>query len=134
MEPPGMGRPMKRGRPLYPAYRAWLAVEDRRGYWIVVDAETREEPLRAGCPYERMLAVHRAAAAPAMVSYLSALLPRLESSRWADQDRRYRHLTDFGWAALGSSKPVGGTLARILPARGVLELSLETLDNDEHAA
>jgi hypothetical protein len=121
---------MKRRRPLYPDYRAWLAVEDRMGRWIVVDALTRNEPLRAACPYERMLAVHKAAAAPALVSFARGVLPRLEHSRWADSDRRYRHLTDFGWGCLISSHPVGGTLARILPVRGVLELPIFEVDTD----
>jgi hypothetical protein len=129
-----MGRSMKRRQPLYPEFRAWLAVEDRRGVWIVVDKLSRAEPLRVPCPYEAMLAVHLAAAAPALRSCLSAALPRLERSGWADSDRRYRHLTDFGWASLVSSRPSGETLARILPARGVLELSLSGLDSGEHAA
>ena len=125
---------MKRRRPLYPAYRRWLAVEDGRGLWIVVDAEARDEPLRASCPYEAMLAVHRAAAAPPLVSCLSALLPRLERTGWADSDRRYRHLVDFGWGSLISSRTRSGTLARILPARGVLTLPLFDLDSGEGAA
>jgi hypothetical protein len=125
---------MKRRRPLYPEYRAWLAVEDRRGVWVPVDAETREEPLRASCPYQLMLNVHLASFAPAGQSCLSALLPRLERTGWADSDRRYRHLTNFGWGALISSRPAGGTLARILPARGVLEFPLSGLDSGEHAA
>jgi hypothetical protein len=125
---------MKRRRPLYPEYREWLAVEDSLGCWIVVDALDRNEPLRAACPYESMLAVHRAAAAPALVSCLSGILPRLERTGWADSDRRYRHLCDFGWASLISSRPAGGTLARILLARGVLTLSLFDLDSGESAA
>lgn len=129
-----MPRRMKRREPLYPPYRAWLPAEDRRGVWIVVDAIDRTEPLRASCPYEAMLAVHRAAAAPALESCLAALLPRLERTGWADQDRRYRHLCDFGWGCLISSHPAGGTLARILPAAGVLTLPLFDLDSGESAA
>lgn len=128
-----MPRRMGRRRPLYPSYRAWLAVEDLRGAWIVVDALDRNEPLRASCPFERMLAVHLAASAPALVACLAGLLPRLERSGWSDTDRRYRHLTDFGWASLCSSRPVGGTLARILPAVGVLELPLDR-SGEESAA
>jgi hypothetical protein len=110
-----------------------MAVEDRRGFWIVVDAETRNEPLRARCPYGRMVAVHKAAAAPGLVSFATAVLPRLERTGWADRDRRYRHLTDFGWGCLISSRPVGGTLARILPVVGVLELPLDS-EGEESAA
>lgn len=128
-----MPRRMVRRRPLHPPYTEWLAVEDQRGLWIVVDAPTRNEPLRALCPYDRMVAVHLAAAAPALGSCLAALLPRLERTGWATSDRRYRHLTDFGWATLASSRPAGGALARILPARGVLNLPLDSAA-DESAA
>jgi hypothetical protein len=115
---------MGRRTPLIPEHERWVAVEDARGQWSVVAHESRTEPLRNADPYHRMMDTHLAASAPSLRAFSAAVLPRLEGS-WATQDRRYRHLVDFGWSALISSRPAGGTLARILPVRGVLEIPLD---------
>jgi hypothetical protein len=124
---------MVRRQPLIPEYENWMAVEDARGQWTVVTERLRLEPLRNPEPYARMMAVHLAASAPCSRAVCTALAPRLESSGWADHDRRHRHLVDALWGSLIYSRPVGSTLARILPVSGVLEIPLDTI-GDKSAA
>lgn len=124
---------MVRRAPLWPDYDEWIAVEDARGQWAVVRESDEREPLRDPCPYERMVAAHLASRAPAMRAFCNALIPRLERTGWAQTDRRYRHLLEFGIAASGLYVPQA-TLARVLRVAGVLELPLDPSGDDEKVA